>query len=43
VGLLVLALMDRLRVDLMGYLFGDVLAVSRATWRSSPPRPRSSS
>ena len=30
VGLLVLALMDRLRVDLMGYLFGDVLAVSRA-------------
>jgi zinc transport system permease protein len=29
-GLLVLSLMDRLRVDLMGYLFGDVLAVSRA-------------
>lgn len=29
-GLVVLATMERLRVDLMSYLFGDVLAVSRA-------------
>ena len=29
IGLLVLGLIDRLRLDLMGYLFGDVLAVSR--------------
>jgi zinc transport system permease protein len=29
VGLVVLALMSQLRVDLMAYLFGDVLAVSR--------------
>jgi zinc transport system permease protein len=27
VGLVVVAFMDRLRIDLMGYLFGDVLAV----------------
>nr|WP_041786632.1 iron chelate uptake ABC transporter family permease subunit [Rhodospirillum centenum] len=30
VGLLALALMEALRVDLMAYLFGDVLAVTRA-------------
>jgi zinc transport system permease protein len=29
IGLLALGLIDRLRIDLMGYLFGDVLAVSR--------------
>jgi zinc transport system permease protein len=30
VGLLALSLFDRVRVDLMSYLFGDILAVSRA-------------
>lgn len=30
VGLLALSLMDRVRLDLTGYLFGDVLAVTRA-------------
>jgi zinc transport system permease protein len=28
-GLVVIAFMDRLRVDLLGYLFGDILAVTR--------------
>ena len=30
IGLVVVSLMERLRIDLMGYLFGDVLAVSAA-------------
>lgn len=30
IGLLVLAFMERVRVDLMGYLFGDILAVTAA-------------
>jgi zinc transport system permease protein len=29
-GLIVLALMESVRIDLMGYLFGDILAVSNA-------------
>ena len=30
IGLVVLAFLDTLRVDLLGYLFGDILAVTRA-------------
>ena len=30
IGLIALAFLDRVRVDLLGYLFGDILAVTRA-------------
>jgi zinc transport system permease protein len=35
IGLVVLAFMTWVRIDLIGYLFGDVLAVSRQTSRQS--------